>query len=198
MDPGEIEFLAEKESVDIIPNFTHGVMHLIQGDVGPFKPGLPVSVPLWLGVNLRQRQRCRLVSPAWLNTQRLEEVRDMEKEDTLFTEMPANNIFVVANIILDTAKEDIEKADEVRMVLRDIWDIRQSKLRRSVDGFIQGDFLQAKLNYLQLIELNSVRPLLPHAFDQLTRLNTATAAARRVSQTISNTNRSFMSNSLNY
>ena len=83
--------------------------------------------------------------------------------------MPANNIFVVANIILDCAKEDIEKADEVRMVLRDIWDIRQAKLRRSVDGFIQGSFLHSKLNFLQLIELNAVRPLLPHAFDQINR-----------------------------
>ena len=44
------------------------------GDVGPFKPGLPVSVPLWLAVNLRQRQRCRLVTPGWLQVERLEEV----------------------------------------------------------------------------------------------------------------------------
>ena len=197
MDPGEIEFLAEKEKIDIIPNFTHGIMHLIQGDVGPFKPGLPVAVPLWLAVNLRQRQRCRLVKPSWMEVDRLEEVRDSEKEEALFTEMPANNIFVVSNIILDCAKEDIEKADEVRMVLRDIWDIRQAKLRRSVDGFIQGGFLHSKLNYLQLIELNAVRPLLPHAFDQINRFNIATAQARRVTQA-SSTNRSFMSNSLNY
>ena len=74
MDPSEIEFLAEKESIEVVPNFTHGVMHLIQGDVGPFRPGLPVSVPLWLAVNLRQRQRCRLVRPDWLAVDRLEEV----------------------------------------------------------------------------------------------------------------------------
>lgn len=168
------------------------------GDVGPFKPGLPVSVPLWLAVNLRQRQRCRLVRPGWLEVERLEEVRDMEKEDPLFTEMPASNIFVVTNLILDCAKEDIEKADQVRMVLRDIWDIRQAKLRKSVDGFIQGGFLHSKLNHLQLIELNSVRPLLPHAFDQVNRLNMATNAARRVSQATNSSNRSFMGNSLNY
>ena len=46
------------------------------GDVGPFKPGLPVKVPLWLAVNLRQRQRCRLVTPVWMNVERLEEVGD--------------------------------------------------------------------------------------------------------------------------
>ena len=31
MDPAEVEFLAEKESVEIVPNFAHPVMHLIQG-----------------------------------------------------------------------------------------------------------------------------------------------------------------------
>ena len=31
MDPAEIEFLAEKESIEIVPNFSHPVMHLIQG-----------------------------------------------------------------------------------------------------------------------------------------------------------------------
>ena len=30
MHPAEIEFLAEKERIDIIPNFSHGTMHLIQ------------------------------------------------------------------------------------------------------------------------------------------------------------------------
>lgn len=137
-------------------------------------------------------------SPGWLEVERLEEVRDMEKEDPLFTEMPASNIFVVANLILDCAKEDIERADQVRMVLRDIWDIRQAKLRRSVDGFIQGGFLHSKLNHLQLIELNSVRPLLPHAFDQVNRLNMATNAARRAGQATNTSNRSFLGNSLNY
>ena len=52
-------------------------------------------------------------------------MRDQEKEESFFTEMPASNIFVVANLILDVATVDIEKADEVRTVLKDIWDIRQ-------------------------------------------------------------------------
>ena len=41
--------------------------------------------------------------------------------------MPTSNIFVVANLILDVATVDIEKADEVRTMLKDIWDIRQVK-----------------------------------------------------------------------
>ncbi len=150
MDPAEIEFLAEKEMVEIIPNFSHGTMHLIQGDVGPFKPGLPASCPLWLAVNFRQRQRCRILRPTWMDVARLEEVRDQEREEAFFTELPATHLFVVSNLLLDVATQDIEKADEVRTVLKDIWDLRQAKLRKSVNAFIQSGLLQAKLNNCQV------------------------------------------------
>lgn len=38
-----------------------------QGDLGPFSPGLPVVVPLWLAINLKQRQKCRLIPPEWMD-----------------------------------------------------------------------------------------------------------------------------------
>lgn len=38
-----------------------------QGDLGPFNPGLPVDVPVWLALNLKQRQKCRIVPPAWMD-----------------------------------------------------------------------------------------------------------------------------------
>lgn len=38
-----------------------------QGDLGPFNPGLPVQVPLWLAINLKQRQKCRLLAPEWMD-----------------------------------------------------------------------------------------------------------------------------------
>ncbi|KAL4688660.1 hypothetical protein H8959_004912 [Pygathrix nigripes] len=46
MDAAEVEFLAEKELVTIIPNFSLDKICLIGGDLGPFNPGLPVEVPL--------------------------------------------------------------------------------------------------------------------------------------------------------
>lgn len=39
----------------------------LQGDLGPFNPGLPVEVPLWLAINLKQRQKCRLLPPEWMD-----------------------------------------------------------------------------------------------------------------------------------
>ncbi len=59
MDPSEIEFLSESLPVSIVPNFNEGVMYLLSGEVGPFKAGMPVTVPLWLAVNLRGRSKCR-------------------------------------------------------------------------------------------------------------------------------------------
>lgn len=44
MDPAEIEFLAENESVRIVPNFSEGQLYLLTGDVGPFRAGLPIEV----------------------------------------------------------------------------------------------------------------------------------------------------------
>lgn len=97
MDAAEVEFLAEKELVTIIPNFSLDKIYLIgvrragrgcgrgvmddrppllstwgsalslQGDLGPFNPGLPVEVPLWLAINLKQRQKCRLLPPEWMD-----------------------------------------------------------------------------------------------------------------------------------
>jgi hypothetical protein len=43
--------------------------------------------------------------------------------------MPHEHMFVMAQLILDVATADIVKADEIRTTLKDIWDIRQSKLR---------------------------------------------------------------------
>ena len=39
MNVSEVEFLAEKSNIKIIPNFTYNKIYLISGDVGPFKPG---------------------------------------------------------------------------------------------------------------------------------------------------------------
>ena len=71
--------------------------------------------------------------------------------------------------------------------------IKTSFMTSFVTSFIQSGELHAKLNHAQLIELNNVRPLLPHAFDQIQRLELATAQARRVTQSSNSSSRSFLS-----
>lgn len=39
----------------------------LQGDIGPFTAGLPIEVPLWMAINLKQRQKARIRPPEWMD-----------------------------------------------------------------------------------------------------------------------------------
>ncbi|XP_034251566.1 probable DNA replication complex GINS protein PSF2 [Thrips palmi] len=179
MDPSEVEFIAEKERVSIVPNFNNATVHLISGDVGPFRAGLPVNVPVWMALNLRQRQKCRILAPDWLDVDKLEALKEEEKASKYFTKMPSEHYMVVAQLILSAVEDDIPRIEEIRMAVKNLWDVRISKLRSSVDTFIKSGGSHARLDYLTTMEINSVRPLLPHALDFIDRLNKASEGAPR-------------------
>ncbi|XP_017882488.1 probable DNA replication complex GINS protein PSF2 [Ceratina calcarata] len=170
MDPSEVEFFGEKELVTIVPNFNFDTIHLISGSVGPFRAGLPVKVPIWLAVNLKQQQKCRIIHQEWMDSESLNETKEQEKLSKLFTKMPSNHYIDEAQLLLSIASDDIPDADAIRTAVKDIWDIRMSKLRTSIDAFLKSEGLHAKLNHLTAMEINSVRPLLPHALDQVLRI----------------------------
>ena len=62
---------AEEQTSAAVPECSlppySGLRFVFQGDLGPFNPGLPVEVPVWLAVSLKQRQKCRLVPPEWMD-----------------------------------------------------------------------------------------------------------------------------------
>lgn len=177
-----MEFLAEKQLISVVPNFTHAKMFLISGDVGPFRPGLPIQVPLWMGVNLKQRQKCRLLPPEWLEVDKLEELKEEEKNSRLFIKLPDEHFIVVAKVILQVAAADIPRCDEVRTLIKDIWDIRTAKLRTSINAFMSAGKASATLTHLTLIEINSVRPIFSEALTQIHRINKAGSAASGFTQ----------------
>lgn len=172
MDPSEIEFIAECQTISIIPSFNkENVIHLICGDFGPFRAGYPQIVPLWLAVYLKQRRKCQIIPPEWMNVEALEEKKEDEKRSRYFTKMPSEHYMEIANILLDVCSEDMENCDVIRTAIKDLWDIRISKLRSSVDMFIKTGGFHAQLNYLTQLEINSIRPLLPDALNTLQKLN---------------------------
>nr|XP_020023820.1 DNA replication complex GINS protein PSF2-like isoform X2 [Castor canadensis] len=125
MDAAEVEFLAEKELVTIIPNFSLDKIYLIGGELGPFNPGLPVDVPLWLAINLKQRQKCRLLPPEWMDVgedagpcpaagvpraepllllssqEKLEKMRDRERKEETFTPVPSPYYMELTKLLLN-------------------------------------------------------------------------------------------------
>lgn len=88
---------------------------------------------------------------------------------------------IEAKLILGTAPEDVPRSEEIRTIIKDIYDIRASKLRTSMDDFIKGEGTYAKLDFLTTLEIHSVRPLLPHSLDFIARLQKVSQKARNAS-----------------
>ncbi|XP_070809054.1 DNA replication complex GINS protein PSF2 [Pituophis catenifer annectens] len=170
MDAAEVEFLAEREMVTIIPNFSLDRIYLIGGELGPFNPGLPVEVPLWLALNLKQRQKCRLVPPDWMDVEKLEQMRDQERKEDTFTPMPNPFYMELTKLLLNYAADNIPKADEIRILVKDIWDTRIAKLRVSADSFVRQQEAHARLDNLTLMEINTTGPFLTQALDHMYKL----------------------------
>lgn len=64
--PSEVEFVAEDEIVEIVPNIRMDALNMICGDFGPFFPQIPTKVPLWLAVALKKRSKCTIRTPDWM------------------------------------------------------------------------------------------------------------------------------------
>lgn len=178
MDVAEAEFLAEKQMIAIVPKFSHGRVELIGGDLGPFTAGSTVQVPLWLGVNLKQRQKCHIQPPDWMSIENLEKKKEDEINSEFFTSPPHAHYMEISQLLMKNAADDVPHADTIRTLIKDIWDLRSAKLRSSIHNFFSRyDGTHAKLNHLTLMEINSVRPLLTKALDHLHTLKKGTETA---------------------
>ena len=68
---------------------------LPQGEFGPFQPNREVQVPLWLAHTLWKRKRCSIKAPAWMDTEHLEAVLGLERQDaSAFQPLPFHYIEV--------------------------------------------------------------------------------------------------------
>jgi len=187
MNPPELEFLAEKELVEIVPKFTLDAMFLMDGKLGPFSAGLPARVPLWVALDLRRRERCTLVAPHWMNTHTLEMLKKEERENAFFTKMPNEHYMAMATVIFRSCSQDVPDADKVKNLIKDIWDNRISKLRTAVLTFIETEASFAKVDNLTQMEMATVRPFFPHALEQIHRIR---MSARAAASTADSTSRS--------
>jgi len=196
LTPDEIEFIAEREPIRIVPNFNLGKLFLIAGDVGPFKPGLPVQVPLWVALSLKQQAKCRILIPDWMDVTYLEGLKQVEIDTETFTKMPNEHYMVVSKLLFQYCSSDISQADILKTLIKDIWDIRTSKLRTSVKNFIGSENSYAKVDHLTMMEIASIRPFFPHALEQIFRVQkTVHVATERLAQ--SNSQSHSMSMTLN-
>eukprot|EP01135_Chromosphaera_perkinsii_P003025 Nk52_evm7s233 gene=Nk52_evmTU7s233 len=162
----EIEFLAEDEPVQIVPQFKSDTLHFISGEYGPFKPGLPADVPLWLALSLKKRQKCKIKAPEWLTLENLSEKYEIEKGEEGFTKLPEHYL-EVATLLMANGVDEVRDIEDVRNKLEDIWELRYSKVRKSLHTIGENDVEMSKMNNLTLMEINSVRPFFVEAMNKI-------------------------------
>lgn len=89
--------------------------------------------------------------------------------------MPSEQYMVLSKLLFCHATEDMPYIEEIKTLIKDIYDFRQAKLRTAIDAHFGGkDQLdgskQVTLKNLTQFEINTCRPFLPHASDLMSRL----------------------------
>ncbi|VDM56607.1 unnamed protein product [Angiostrongylus costaricensis] len=142
----------------IIPRRNEPVIHLVCGDVGPLEAGVPVNVPLWLAIDLRRKQQCEIVPPHWFCLEELKRIVAMEGDTVGLSRLPSY-IFEISNILVRAAKEDIVNGDQIKVLMQDLWDKREAKLRTSSLKLLsQHTHAHVRLDAVQPLEVTSIRP----------------------------------------
>nr|CDS32363.1 dna replication complex gins protein psf2 [Hymenolepis microstoma] len=167
MDPTELEFIAEDELITIVPRVRMEAVDLLDSQVGPFQPNVPVDVPYWIAFFLRQQQKCRIMPPSWFSLTRLTEFKEAEDNDTGCTTPPHPHYAELAILLLQHASDDISDREEIRTLVKDIWDARVGKFVASVNSFILSGAVTARVSQLTPLELSTARNLLTNSLDQL-------------------------------
>jgi GINS complex subunit 2 len=105
---------------------------------------------------------------------------------------------IVSKLLVSNAAEDIPQLEEIKTLIKDIFDIRTAKLRNAVDTVIgqensaETGSNKVSFNNLTMLEIHTVRPFLPHAADLVARLE---RVAQAQSQNTTNMSVSDFSNS---
>eukprot|EP00831_Metopus_contortus_P037297 TRINITY_DN2938_c0_g1_i1.p1 TRINITY_DN2938_c0_g1~~TRINITY_DN2938_c0_g1_i1.p1 ORF type:complete len:280 (-),score=67.95 TRINITY_DN2938_c0_g1_i1:125-964(-) len=178
----ESEFLAENTLIEVIPNFMGDKLKFISGDFGPFKPGRPVSVPLWLALYLRKRNQCNIVPPLWLSVESLRVKIEEEKENQgALTPMPSYYYAEIASLLFDQqlkfsqqmnrAGEDIKDNAEIKTLLEDIQELRSSKLTDKIKEIGISDPVKMHFANITSSELTGVRSTYIKAINTVYELN---------------------------
>lgn len=154
------EFLSEDELIEIVPNFNHDkVLHLINGDFGPFTPAVPVKVPLWMALNLFSKQKCKINVPQWLID--IEELWNEQKNNNGLIQMPCDHWIEVARA-LEKCNIPMPNA-----ILTDLIARRENILKNSVRSLLdevvnldEDQIAQVKIKNITKFELAKLKKVI--------------------------------------
>ncbi|GAA5923940.1 DNA replication protein PSF2 [Sporobolomyces koalae] len=156
--------------VEIVPLVKLGEIQGLDGPqvtYGPFNPPQKTRVPLWLALHLKKKRKCRIVAPQWLSTQYLEGILKEEQTSGEFSDLPRDYL-EVAKVLLDVAMDDLNSPDRLRLLLKDIREARQAKIRQGLEAL---NSVHLGMPNLSQMEINELRPFFSQAFTRLAKLD---------------------------
>ena len=121
-------FLAQDETVTIVPNFTYAkpIPLISRTSIGPLEAGMETPVPLWLALLLRKKSLCRIPPPAWMEVPRLRAILKQEKEQESFShDLPYHALEMAHLLVADVPASSM-------ILLHDIFAVRQDKIRKNL------------------------------------------------------------------
>ncbi|XP_014490995.1 DNA replication complex GINS protein PSF2 [Vigna radiata var. radiata] len=158
----ELEFIAEDEIVDIVPNLKMGPLNFICGDFGPFTPQIVTQVPLWLAIALKKRGKCSIRPPQWMSVEKLSKVLEEERDSQEMSDQLPFHYVEISRLLFDHARDNIPDLYMVRSLIEDIRNVRFHKVETNLEEF-NGRTIAVKIKNLSAMEVNIVRPFIGRA-----------------------------------
>eukprot|EP00164_Ancoracysta_twista_P003402 GFYU01004542.1.p1 GENE.GFYU01004542.1~~GFYU01004542.1.p1 ORF type:complete len:245 (+),score=20.87 GFYU01004542.1:94-735(+) len=184
LTPQDSTFFSGDEEITIIPNFRmSNPLYFVSGTIPEFKPPKPATVPLWLALTLKSRQKCKIIPPAWMTPASLQDKLDEERANPQrFADLP-HYYLEIASLMLKHAADDIEEPHAVRTLIEDIEGARSEKLKAGLQS-IQNRVAAVNLNNISSMEITKVRSFFSKSLDQFYSLakDSRDVATRNVSQ----------------
>ncbi|KAL4561292.1 hypothetical protein LXL04_033456 [Taraxacum kok-saghyz] len=164
----ELEFLAEDETIEIVPNLRMERLSLICGDFGPFRPQIATQVPIWLAVALKKRGKCTIRPPDWMSVEKLTQVLEAERDSASSFEALPFHYVEISRLLFDDARDDIPDVYMVRSLIEDIKDVRFHKIGTGLEKLSSRTYAM-KLN-LSAMEVNVIRPFVTGGLETFYKL----------------------------
>eukprot|EP00775_Hariotina_reticulata_P002955 gene2955-3240_t len=174
----QLEFFAEEEYIQVAPNCSvpGGYIEGILGRYGPIQPNVAVEVPIWLALQLHKRNKARILPPAWLDSQYLDNAIEQERNSSdSFSSQPFYYM-EQACLLLQHAKDAFPKDEyfKIRDKLATLVNVRRHKMEEGLQQI--SSTATVRVNGLGSYELNLIRQNFQGALDMFLKLETVEAA----------------------
>ncbi|KAB2596133.1 DNA replication complex GINS protein PSF2-like [Pyrus ussuriensis x Pyrus communis] len=159
----EVEFMAEDEMVEIVPNMRMDPLNMLCGDYGPFYPQMAAQVPLWLAIAMKKRGKCTIRPPEWMSIENLTRILEAERDSQAAFQVLPFHYVEISSLLFEYAPGDIPDMYMVRSLINDIKDVRFHKVESSLESFEEAHSSAVMVKDLSAMEVNLVRPFVGRA-----------------------------------